>query len=180
VGTVRRELLDHVVVLGQDHLSRLLRQYIEYYNSEASTRRLAMRPTVVSSNLGLPTWPGSSVFLAWEVCTTDTPGLRLPDDRPARTRSGGRNARMNNGYRQVTVGRRTPAYFHNVDLQLCLMVWCSQGTTIRNLVGFSVSCPGAGLQPVNRWEILDSSRKGTGQTTDSRLFRVDVGHSIRT
>jgi putative transposase len=34
VGTVRRELLDHVVVLHQAHLTRLLREYIEYYNTE--------------------------------------------------------------------------------------------------------------------------------------------------
>ena len=34
VGTVRRELLDHVVVMSEDHLRRLLREYIEYYNAE--------------------------------------------------------------------------------------------------------------------------------------------------
>jgi hypothetical protein len=34
VGTIRRELLDHVVVLSEEHLRRLLRQYIEYYNAE--------------------------------------------------------------------------------------------------------------------------------------------------
>ena len=34
VGTVRRELLDHVVVMDEHHLRRLLREYVEYYNAE--------------------------------------------------------------------------------------------------------------------------------------------------
>ncbi len=34
VGSVRRELLDHVVVINEDHLRRLLREYVEYYNTE--------------------------------------------------------------------------------------------------------------------------------------------------
>jgi transposase InsO family protein len=34
VGSVRRELLDHVVVLNEDHLRRLLREYVDYYNNE--------------------------------------------------------------------------------------------------------------------------------------------------
>jgi putative transposase len=33
VGSVRRELLDHVVVLNEDHLRRLLREYVDYYNA---------------------------------------------------------------------------------------------------------------------------------------------------
>jgi transposase InsO family protein len=34
VGSVRRELLDHVVVLSEDHLRRLLWEYVDYYNAE--------------------------------------------------------------------------------------------------------------------------------------------------
>jgi transposase InsO family protein len=34
VGSVRRELLDHVVVLNEDHLRRLLREYVDYHNAE--------------------------------------------------------------------------------------------------------------------------------------------------
>ncbi len=30
----RRELLDHVVVLSEEHLKRLLQGYVEYYNAE--------------------------------------------------------------------------------------------------------------------------------------------------
>ena len=49
IGSVRRELLDHVVVLGQHHLRRLLGEYVAYYHDdrtppgprEGDTRRAA-------------------------------------------------------------------------------------------------------------------------------------------
>ena len=44
VGTVRRELLDHVVVLSEDHLRRLLREYVAYYNTERVHTSIADAP----------------------------------------------------------------------------------------------------------------------------------------
>ena len=34
VGTARREIVDHVIVLGEHHLRRLLREYVAYYNAD--------------------------------------------------------------------------------------------------------------------------------------------------
>lgn len=34
VGTIRRELLDHVIVLGERHLLKLLRDYDAYCNAD--------------------------------------------------------------------------------------------------------------------------------------------------
>jgi len=33
IGTLRRECLDHVIILGEQHLRRILRKYLEYYHS---------------------------------------------------------------------------------------------------------------------------------------------------
>jgi hypothetical protein len=32
IGTIRRELLDHVIVLSEGHLRRRLRSYLRYYH----------------------------------------------------------------------------------------------------------------------------------------------------
>jgi transposase InsO family protein len=45
VGSIRRELLDHVVVLDADHLRRLLREYVDYYNDERVHTSIGDAPT---------------------------------------------------------------------------------------------------------------------------------------
>jgi transposase InsO family protein len=42
IGSVRRECLDHLLILGETHLRRVLRAYVTYYNGAAASRH---RPT---------------------------------------------------------------------------------------------------------------------------------------
>ena len=63
VGSVRRELLDHVVVFNEDHLRGLLREYVDYYNAERvhtsigdapNGRPVEVRASSCSKVIGLP------------------------------------------------------------------------------------------------------------------------------
>ena len=58
IGSIRRECLDHVIVLGEVHLRRILRSYADYYNGvrthrsldkDASVFRPVQRTDVISS-----------------------------------------------------------------------------------------------------------------------------------
>ena len=44
VGSARRELLDHAIVLNEDHLQRILREYVEYYNVDRVHKELRDSP----------------------------------------------------------------------------------------------------------------------------------------
>jgi transposase InsO family protein len=48
VGSIRRELLDHVVVLGEAHLRRLLREYVDYSNAER------VHTSIADASMGRP------------------------------------------------------------------------------------------------------------------------------
>jgi putative transposase len=74
VGSVRRELLDHVVVLHEDHLRRLLREYVEYYNTERvhtsigdapEGRAVQTRPSGRAKIVGLPRVGGLHHRYSW-------------------------------------------------------------------------------------------------------------------
>jgi len=40
IGSIRRECLDHIIVLGEQHLRRILKSYADYYNSVRTHRSL--------------------------------------------------------------------------------------------------------------------------------------------
>jgi transposase InsO family protein len=74
VGSVRRELLDHVVVLNEEHLRRLLREYVDYYNAERVhtslrdapvSRPVEDRPSPAAKVVGLPRVGGLHHRYAW-------------------------------------------------------------------------------------------------------------------
>ena len=40
IGSIRRECVDHIIVLGEMHLRRVLKSYADYYNSFRTHRSL--------------------------------------------------------------------------------------------------------------------------------------------
>ena len=44
IGSVRRDCLDHVVVLGERHLRKILKSYFEYYHRSRTHLSLAKDP----------------------------------------------------------------------------------------------------------------------------------------
>jgi transposase InsO family protein len=47
IGSIRRECVDTLIVLGEQHLRRMLRRYAEYYN-EVSTHRSLNKDVPIS------------------------------------------------------------------------------------------------------------------------------------
>ena len=43
IGTLRRECLDHLIVLNERHLSSVLREFVAYYNAERPHRTLGLQ-----------------------------------------------------------------------------------------------------------------------------------------
>jgi putative transposase len=40
IGSIRRECLDHLIIIGEDHLRRNLRDYIDYYHNSGPHQAL--------------------------------------------------------------------------------------------------------------------------------------------
>lgn len=47
LGSARRECLDHILILGEAHLRRVLREYVRYFNCDRPHQGLAQRSPVV-------------------------------------------------------------------------------------------------------------------------------------
>ena len=47
VGSIRRELLDHVIVMNERHLRRLVRDYVRYYNEDQTHMALGKQTPVM-------------------------------------------------------------------------------------------------------------------------------------
>ena len=75
VGSCRRELLDHVVVLGRGHLVRLLKSYVRYYHEDRchlgldkdapEGREVTLKPSSTAKVVALPRVGGLHHRYAW-------------------------------------------------------------------------------------------------------------------
>ena len=75
VGSCKRELVDHVIVFNEDHLRRLLREYVSYYNAERvhtvirdapEGRAIEARPSPGAKVVGLPRVGGLHHRYVWQ------------------------------------------------------------------------------------------------------------------
>jgi transposase InsO family protein len=76
VGSCRRELLDHVIVLSESHVRRLVREYLHYYHEDRvhdalikdtpTGRVLELRQTDVARVLGVPRVGGLHHRYRWQ------------------------------------------------------------------------------------------------------------------
>ena len=76
IGTCRRELLDHVIVLNEEHLGRLLREFLAYYHDDRThvslgkdppaRRAVCPRPSSTAEIASLPRVGGLHHRYEWE------------------------------------------------------------------------------------------------------------------
>jgi hypothetical protein len=83
IGSIRRDCLDHVIVLGDAHLRRILKAYLEYYHRSRTHLALgkdAPEPRIVQP----PELGGVVELLRSAVSIIDTSGERRSHSRPVR------------------------------------------------------------------------------------------------
>jgi putative transposase len=61
VGTVRRDCLDWLLILGRGHLEQVLEEYVAHYNAARPHRTLELRAPLSHGHLARPTRPVEEV-----------------------------------------------------------------------------------------------------------------------
>jgi putative transposase len=74
LGSVRRECLDQVLVLGESHLRRILREYTAYFNGDRPHQGLRQRFLIRRKRIGAG-HGRCAPPRSWAACTTPTDGL---------------------------------------------------------------------------------------------------------
>jgi len=105
VGSVRREVLDHVIPLNDQHLRRLGREYIAYYQEDRTHIGLEKRTPAGRPVEPRPTEPRQPrACLASAVFIIGTPGRQLRDrSRPRSDHGHGRMNAVTSSYRSQSI-----------------------------------------------------------------------------
>ena len=84
IGSIRRECVDHIIVLSEAHLRRILKSYARCYNETRTLLALDwMRP--FPARLSEPVWSGHAP--SWADFITTTPELKFPVHTATESRS---------------------------------------------------------------------------------------------
>jgi putative transposase len=57
LGSVRRECADHVLVLGERHLRRVLAEYVGHFNRGRPHQSIGQRTPMSVAGTAAPSWP---------------------------------------------------------------------------------------------------------------------------
>src|SRR6266702_3990371 len=60
IGSCRRDLLDHVIILNERHLKRLMSEYVHYYHEDRTHLGLA-KDTPAGRSVAIPSAHGSKI-----------------------------------------------------------------------------------------------------------------------
>ena len=80
IGSIRRECVDHIVVLGEAHLHRILRSYARYYN-DIRTHRSLDKDAPVSRRFSGPPSLADSITITFALRFSVHTGIRRRQDK---------------------------------------------------------------------------------------------------
>ena len=113
IGTLRRELLDRLLIINEHHLREVMTEYLQHYNTARPHRTLAQLPPAQEGTPPLQIDLASTGFAENKSSTALAATTRPSHDHPAITRKRSSLARRIFEPHRITVGcganRRTQA-----------------------------------------------------------------------